>query len=207
VGLPVSHRLLSAASRRFDPDWRAAGDYLATRPAKLRANLHRLQRRAHGVATSFARESEPSAVAALIEFQLRHNGPDRYPPDRIVSPSRAAWKGFTRELLVSLAAAGRLDAMALRFDGKVAAAGFGFRYGPGYKSMLISRDARLGPLGPGYQFLYHLIDWCLARREPELQMFGETPEKRRWCNTFTPLYATRVFPATGVGRLLARVAR
>lgn len=209
AGLPERWRTGLNASIRMEPGWRSPGDYLATRPAKLQANLRRLLRLTPDA--QLRRETEPAALARLIDFQLRHNGPDRYPPDRVVSGSRAAWAAFTRDLLQTLAASGRLDAMALRIGGDVVAAGFGYRYGPGgnsgYKSMLISHDPRWRRQGPGYLFFYHLIGWCLAHGDPELNMFALTAEKRRWCNTFTPLYATRVFPPTWMGRLLAHCTR
>ena len=210
VSLPETAPMVTRdASLCFEPGWRTMDDYLATRSPRLRAHLRRSLRLAEAAGgVELRRETDPAVVAELIAFQLRHNGPDRYPPDRVVSGSRAAWSAFTRELLLRLLSRGQLDAMALRIGGphggELAAAGFGFRSGPGYKSMLISHDPKFRRLGPGDLFFFHLIAWCLRHAEPELNMFALTPEKRRWCNSYAPLHHVRVFPNTLAGRLVAR---
>ncbi|HUX67483.1 MAG TPA: GNAT family N-acetyltransferase [Terriglobales bacterium] len=180
-----------------------AAAYAATLQPRMQANLRRCRRRADergGV--ELRRETEAAVVEEMIAFQLRHNGPERYPEDREVTPSRPAWAEFTRTLLRRLAAQGRLDAMGLRLGGELAAVGFGFRHGPGYKSLLASYDPRFRHCGPGLLFFYELIEWCWRRGEPYLDMYadGNAFEKRRWCNQFLPLHQVWVFAPTVVGR-------
>ncbi len=176
---------------------RPAEDYLLTLSAKMQANLRRCRRHATAAGgVTLTRETSPAAVAELVDFQLLHNGPARYPPDVQVSPDRAAWSSFTRTLLLRLAAANHLDAMALRLGGQLAAAGFGFRYGPGYKSMLVSHDPAFSRCGPGLLLFYELINWCLAQGDPWIDMYadGNSFDKRRWCRDFQPLRQAYVFP-------------
>jgi CelD/BcsL family acetyltransferase involved in cellulose biosynthesis len=178
---------------------RPAEQYVLTLSPKMQANLRRCRRHAAAMGeVALTRESSPEAVATLIQFQLHHNGPFRYAPDVQVSPDRGAWADFTRTLLLRLAAAGHLDAMALRIGGQLAAAGFGYRYGAGYKSMLISHDQGLGRCGPGLLFFHELIDWCRDQGDPWIDMYaaGEAVyAKRRWCHEFVPLYQARLFPS------------
>jgi CelD/BcsL family acetyltransferase involved in cellulose biosynthesis len=185
---------------------RPAADYVSGLSAKMQANLRRCRRHAAELGeVSFGRETSGEAIAALVEFQLRHNGPERYAADVQVSPDRAAWAGFTRTLLLRLAAGGKLDAMALRVGGKLAAAGFGLRYGPGYKSMLISYDPELARCGPGLIFFEELIDWCRANGDRWIDMYADSEgnnDKRRWCRAFAPLHRVQVFSAGWPSSLL-----
>ena len=187
----------AGANARLRVD-RPADEYLRTLRPKMQANLRRCRRHAAALgAVTLTRETAPAAITALVDFQLRHNGPNHYPPDVQVSPDRAAWADFTRTLLLRLAATGRLDAMALRIGDTLAAAGFGFRYGAGYKSMLISHDPAFGRCGPGLLFFHQLIDWCRAQGDPWIDMYAAGPadsDKRRWCRQFVPLRQVRIFP-------------
>jgi len=182
---------------------RGAADYVATLRPSMQANLRRcLRRAAEAGGLELRRETGAATLEEMIAFQLRHNGPDRYPVDGEVAPSRAAWAGFTRQILLRLAAEQRLDAMALRLGGELAAVGFGFRHGPGYKSMLVSYDPRFRHCGPGLLLFYELIEWCWQRGDPYLDMYadGNEFEKRRWCNQFLPLHRLWVFAPTALGR-------
>lgn len=190
---------------------RPAEEYVLTLRPRMQANLRRCRRHAAAMGeVALARETSPEAIAALLDFQLRHNGPFRYAPDVQVSPDRDAWAGFTRALLLRLAAGGRLDAMALRIGAHLAAAGFGFRYGPGYKSMLISHDPTFGRCGPGLLFFQELIDWCRVQGDPWIDMYAATSainDKRRWCQQFLPLHQVRLFPNRGASLPLYYVCR
>ncbi|HXE30258.1 MAG TPA: GNAT family N-acetyltransferase [Terriglobales bacterium] len=181
---------------------------VATLSPRLQANLRRCQRLAAGE-LRLERETDSKALAAMIAFQLQHNGPDRYPPDTVVPAPREAWAQFTRRVLEAFAARDRLDAMALRLDGELAAVGFGFRAGPGYKSVLTAYHPRFRHWGPGLLFFYYLIEWCWRHQQPSLDMYGDAGDfnKRRWCNEFEPLDAVRFFPASPQGWLLRAGSR
>src|SRR6185437_8358256 len=108
--------------------------YAATRRPRMQADLRRCIRRAAETgAITFGRE--PDHLDDLIRIQLRFNGPFRYASEFELGASTASWAAFTEALLRRLAATGHLDPMALRIGGELAAAGFGFRYGSGYKSL------------------------------------------------------------------------
>ncbi len=188
----------------------SAGEYFAALRPGMQANLRRSLRLAAAAGpVRLVRETDPARVAAMIEFQLRHNGPGRYPPEEELGATRAQWAAFTRRLLTALAAHGRLDAMALYLGEALAAVGFGFRHGAGYKSLLTAYDPRFRACGPGFVFFHHLIDWCCANGEPCLEMYADADEfeKRRWCNQRLPLVELRLFAPTVRGRLLAAAAR
>lgn len=173
---------------------------------RMQANLRRSLRLAAGIGpVRLTRETDAGRIAAMVEFQLQHNGPDRYPPEHELGATRAQWAAFTRRLLMALAASGKLDAMALTLGDALAAVGFGFRHGPGYKSLLTAYDPRFRVCGPGFVFFHHLIDWCCANGEPYLDMYADADEfeKRRWCNLRTPLVELRVFAPSLRGHLWA----
>jgi len=182
--------------------------YAATRRPRMQADLRRCIRRAAETgAITFGRE--PDHLDDLIRIQLRFNGPFRYASEFELGASTASWAAFTEALLRRLAATGHLDPVALRIGGELAAAGFGFRYGSGYKSLLASFDPRFRTAGPGMLFFYHLVDWCHQRGDPTIEMYadGEEFEKRRWGNEFVPLHQLWIFAPTLSGRALHQGSR
>ncbi|MGN6592571.1 MAG: GNAT family N-acetyltransferase, partial [Terriglobales bacterium] len=183
----------AAARLRLD---RPAAEYAARLRPHMRANLRRALRRAEEMGGArLERVTEAGGLEELIAFQLRHNGPRRYPAEREWGATPEQWADFTGVLLRRLAAAGQLDAMALRLGGGLAAAGFGVRHGRGYKSMLTSFDPAYGAAAPGLLLFYLLMDWCRAQGDAYLDMYAEAGhlDKRRWEPEAVALYQGFIF--------------
>jgi CelD/BcsL family acetyltransferase involved in cellulose biosynthesis len=192
----------AAARLRVD---RPAAEYAAGLSAKMQANLRRALRRAEEMGGArLERVTEARGLEELIAFQLRHNGPRRYPPEREWGAAPEQWEGLVRRLLPRLAERGQLDAMALRLGGGLAAAGFGFRHGRGYKSMLTSFDPAYGAAAPGLLLFYLLMDWCRAQGDPHLDMYADAGhlDKRRWRPEEVALYQGFIFAGSARGRAL-----
>lgn len=192
----------------------AAETVCGLRP-RMQANLRRSLRHAAAAGVlSLDCETDPARVEELVAFQLRHNGPERYPPDTVVTRSRTAWAACTRRVLAAMAASDRLDALALRLhrqgrEEALIAAGFGFRLGAGYHSVLVSYDPAFRALGPGFLFFYYLMDWVRARGGDFIEMYadGRAFDKRRWCpgpDSLEPLRSVRLYHPSLSGRLLRR---
>ena len=194
-----------------------AARFILDRPADgrglsphMQANLRRCLRRAEEMGGArLERVGEAGQLQELIAFQLRHNGPQRYPPEREWGAAPERWAEFTGTLLRRLHAAGQLDAMALRLGGELAAVGFGFRHGPGYKSMLTSFDPRCGEAGPGLLLFHFLMDWCRKRGDPWIDMYAEAAhlDKRRWQPEVIPLHHGFIFAGNARGRALFQMHR
>ncbi|HET9783351.1 MAG TPA: GNAT family N-acetyltransferase, partial [Terriglobales bacterium] len=189
---------------------RPAAEYALGLSPRMQANLRRALRRAAELGGARLQPvTDTRGLEELIAFQLRHNGPRRYPPEREWGAPPEQWEAFVRMLLPRLANAGQLDAMALRLGDRLAAVGFGFRFGSGYKSMLTSFDPAFRTAAPGLLLFYFLMDGCRARGDTWLDMYADAAhlDKRRWQPEEVPLYHGFIFAPSPRGRALFGLSR